>query len=590
MISLLAGVVFSPPSVNFIKPLEYAGSQENLDEVTLAFTRLVLGVQLVLAGIQLPSKYLLTEWKSLALLLGPIMTSMWLCTGLLVWALVPGLPLLHALAVGSCVTPTDPILSNVIVKGKFADKNVPEPLQQIIIAESGANDGLGYPFLFFALYLIKHLSEGGGAGGVGGGGGEGGAGAAMGVWFYETWAYTILLSIAYGAVVGLAAKYALRWAMDHRYVDRESFLVFAISLALFTVGTCGMIGSDDVLACFIAGNAFTWDDWFRVETMDDSLQPTIDMLLNVSIFMWFGAVCPWHSFVQNDVISLGRLVGLGILILLLRRLPFVLAAWKFIHQIQDFRQAVFVGFFGPIGVSAIFYLYVSLEFIKTLDIGEHISGTESHSHEDLHRLEEALVVVVWFAAVCSIVSISSGGKSRTHFLTLLSPKVVHGLTIPMGKLGLVLPRTLSQLSVGTPTRFIGGGSGSSAVSLDRGAAYSRPRSRIVDTEAQGETAGLDGAGRRQVGDVQVAADINKGPGAISGMVSGSDASSPALNPGQAPSSQSMLESESYGTIGAAEVTISWAGPGSETAPGSVGQQTRGVSFPPDVLQPRKKDA
>lgn len=26
---------------------------------------------------------------------------------------------------------------------------------------------------------------------------------------------------------------------------------------LFVVGTCGMIGSDDVLACFIAGNVFT---------------------------------------------------------------------------------------------------------------------------------------------------------------------------------------------------------------------------------------------------------------------------------------------------------------------------------------------
>ena len=78
-------------------------------------------------------------------------------------------------------------------------------------------------------------------------------------------------------------------------MDRESFLVFAIALALFIIGTCGMIGSDDVLACFIAGNTFTWDDWFRIETLDDSLQPTTDMLLNLSIFMWYGAVCPWAS-------------------------------------------------------------------------------------------------------------------------------------------------------------------------------------------------------------------------------------------------------------------------------------------------------
>ncbi len=30
-------------------------------------------------------------------------------------------------------------------------------------------------------------------------------------------------------------------------------------LQLFIVGTLGMLGSDDVLACFIAGNVFTWE-------------------------------------------------------------------------------------------------------------------------------------------------------------------------------------------------------------------------------------------------------------------------------------------------------------------------------------------
>lgn len=29
------------------------------------------------------------------------------------------------------------------------------------------------------------------------------------------------------------------------------------------------------------------DSRFRLETLDDSLQPTIDMLLNVTIFMWY---------------------------------------------------------------------------------------------------------------------------------------------------------------------------------------------------------------------------------------------------------------------------------------------------------------
>jgi NhaP-type Na+/H+ or K+/H+ antiporter len=109
--------------------------------------------------------------------------------------------------------------------GKFADKNIPPALQKIIIAESGANDGLGYPFLFLALYLVKYT-------GMHGLGVEGDAGTAIGLWFSETWAYTILLSVAYGAVVGYFAKELLHWAEDRRYVDRESFLVFAITLAV----------------------------------------------------------------------------------------------------------------------------------------------------------------------------------------------------------------------------------------------------------------------------------------------------------------------------------------------------------------------
>jgi len=270
VISLVAGVIFSPHAANLIRPLEYAlGDAEALGTITLYFTRLVLGVQLVIAGVQLPSRYLRIEWKSLALLLGPGMLGMWLCTSLLVWAFVLKLSFVNALAVGACVTPTDPILSNTIVKGRFADKNIPKELQKIIIAESGTNDGLGYPFLFLPMYLIRYTLQGNHS-----------AGTAVGMWFYEAWVYQIVLGAVYGAVVGWLAKETLHWAEEKRYVDRESFLVFAIALAvrfaiptfdcvltfwkLFIVGTAGMIGSDDVLACFIAGNTFTWEHVMKV--------------------------------------------------------------------------------------------------------------------------------------------------------------------------------------------------------------------------------------------------------------------------------------------------------------------------------------
>lgn len=85
--------------------------------------------------------------------------------------------------------------------------------------------------------------------------------------------------------------------------------------------------------------------------------------------MWFGAVAPWHMFLVNSVIPLYRLVPLAILVLIIRRLPWVYAIHKKIPQIEHARQAIFVGFFGPIGVSAIFYLYITREFLATLGDG-----------------------------------------------------------------------------------------------------------------------------------------------------------------------------------------------------------------------------
>jgi len=100
-----------------------------------------------------------------------------------------------------------------------------------------------------------------------------------------------------------------------------------------------------------------------------------------------------------------------------RRLPVVFALHKYIPQIEEKRQAIFVGFFGPIGVSAVFYLYISLEFLDGITV-------EGVQREDAARLADVINVVVWFLAICSI--------------------VVHGLSIPLGKLGFFLPRTLSR--------------------------------------------------------------------------------------------------------------------------------------------------
>ena len=108
-------------------------------------------------------------------------------------------------------------------------------------------------------------------------------------------------------------------------------------------------------------------------------------------------MCPWADFAHNSVIPIYRLIFLGILVLLLRRPPIVFAMHHHIPQIDEKRQALYVGFFGPIGVSAIFYLYITLEFLRKMEVDGEI-------RPDAKYLMEVTHVVVWFLVICSIVS------------------------------------------------------------------------------------------------------------------------------------------------------------------------------------------
>jgi hypothetical protein len=56
--------------------------------------RIVIGVQLVIAGFQLPAKYQQARWKEMAICLLPVMTVMWICTSLCILVTIPKLSLL----------------------------------------------------------------------------------------------------------------------------------------------------------------------------------------------------------------------------------------------------------------------------------------------------------------------------------------------------------------------------------------------------------------------------------------------------------------------------------------------------------------
>lgn len=161
----------------------------------------------------------------------------------------------------------------------------------------------------------------------------------------KTWVYEILLSVAYGLVVGLVARYALRTALKWNWVDDTAFFSFFLALSFFVIGTCGMIGTDDLLAAFVAGNAFSLGDFYRDKSEHDSFTHVMDSLLNMAYFVWIGATMPW-SEMQN--IDPGwKLLVMSIGILVFGRLPAMLLLHKTIPELKNRKDAIYAGWFGP---------------------------------------------------------------------------------------------------------------------------------------------------------------------------------------------------------------------------------------------------
>ena len=346
-VATLVGVIFGPHAANLFSPQSWG----NTDQITLECSRIVLVVQCFAVGVELPKSYMERHWRSVVFLLLPVMTYGWLATSLFIWWMVEPLTWLESLACAACVTATDPVLaSSVVGKGKFA-KRVPKHLRDVLSAESGCNDGMAFPFIYLSLYLIRYRPD---------------AGEVTFHWVCFIILYECIFGAVYGFLVGYIARHAIKQAEKVGIIDRESFLVFYFVLALFCAGSGSLLGMDDLLIGFSAGVGFSNDGWFTEKTEESHVSNVIDLLLNLAYFVYLGSVIPWE---QYNAPSLGltpwRLVVISIFVILFRRIPIMLALKPIIPDVKTWREALFAGHFGPIGVGAIFAAILARAELET---------------------------------------------------------------------------------------------------------------------------------------------------------------------------------------------------------------------------------
>ncbi|KAJ7466509.1 Sodium/hydrogen exchanger family-domain-containing protein [Mycena latifolia] len=398
ILGTIFGIVVGPHCAGIFDPRSWGDSS---DAITLEVMRVILATGLFAIGVELPGSYMAKHVKGLLILVVPTMAFGWVVVAGILHALFPDLVYVSCLAIAACLTPTDPIICATIVGGKYALKHVPRNLRLIISAESAANDGLAYPFLSVAIYLTVEASRR----------------AAIGKWFLVGWLYQVILGIVLGALLGMGFSYLMKLSHKRGFIDRESYVAQYLALALFTIGVASTLGSDDLLAAFACGNAISWDQHFNEITENEVFSSVIDLVLNCACFVYIGAWMPFDAFNTPELgIVPWRLVVLFLAILALRRIPSVLLLYKWVPEITSWREALFTGHFGPMGVGAVFVSTLALTRLPT---------PQSPPANQEERLAATLQPIVAFVVLGSIVihglsipffSLSGNMHSRTRSL------------------------------------------------------------------------------------------------------------------------------------------------------------------------------
>jgi NhaP-type Na+/H+ or K+/H+ antiporter len=323
VLALVLGVIVGPEVLALVDiPESHRAS------ILLEVTRALLAVSLMAVALRFPLRDLRPLTRPLVLLVVTAMIGMMVISSAL-GALVLGLPLALAAVLGACITPTDPVLASSVVSGGPAERDLPARTRQLLSEESGSNDGLAYAFVVVAIAVALNHSVGG---------------AVLHV------LYAVLAAVAIGIALGVLAGKAMNLSDKRDELESGTLFVFTIVLAIAALGVARVAQTDGVLAVFVTGLAYN-----RVQTQgerapESNIDEAMNRYLVLPLFFLLGVELPWREWVALGWAGLVFAVA----VLLLRRPPVLLALTKPVGL--RLRDSLFLGWFGPIGVSAVFYL------------------------------------------------------------------------------------------------------------------------------------------------------------------------------------------------------------------------------------------
>ncbi len=319
VLSVAAGMVLSLVDVISVTP----GAK-----IVLFTVELALILTLFSDGLYAERELVAKEWRAPARALVIAMPITLVLLAMMAKLLFPDLTWAEAFLVGAVLSPTDPVVTSVVV----TSPRVPRLIRHTLNLESGLNDGLALPFVLFFLVLATK-AEGAGVEAAKLLG-EAAVGAAMGT----------VLALVGGWLLG----YLPGGGITHKYEG-----IYALGIALAAFGLAAVTFGNGLIAVFVAGIVLAVSR-HEIPAVFSAFNESVSAAFQVITFFVFGALVVATGW-EGDTLALAAFIAFALLV---ARPAAVLLSLVGIRLPLSFK--VFMAWFGPKGVASMLFALLVL--------------------------------------------------------------------------------------------------------------------------------------------------------------------------------------------------------------------------------------
>ncbi len=374
LIALFAGIILS--QLGYTSP--------NIYHWTGVIANYTMVIAVTASALRVPYTFLRNfKWES-GIILFAGMAGMWAMTALII-KFVLNFNWIYCFLLGAILTPTDPVISSAVISGSAARDTLPSRIRQMISFESGANDGFAMMMVLLPLFIINLSTK------------------PIQQWAVQIVVVENLVGIVAGLLVGGFIGKMVHSAHEKMLMTSKSLLASALFMALFVMSISELVGINPIITVFAAGIVYGFSINKGEELKQERVQDALERIFVIPVFLLFGMILPIDKWMEAG----WQFVILALAILFFRRIPVFLALKPVLEKFRKRSwDVLFMGWFGPIGVAAMFYAF--------------------HAEKELTAFSDDIWPVVSFVIFSSVVIHGLASYPMARFYSFLNDEDMNG--------------------------------------------------------------------------------------------------------------------------------------------------------------------